>query len=200
MDEEFDDINRLREAYRNERSSRLKLEEECDLLAEENIRLNREIVKLKALLLSSSIPSSSSDPRDASSRHPDIVHSSITGSAAAEVLVRRDGDGLFANRILTRIPRACGDKNVLSASFLINQHAVANQDIVVCGGVDGNLSLYDADSSTLLRQFMIGAPVLTLSIWETRIAASMMDGSVAIVSAFPSLGRSYPLIRPDDDE
>lgn len=170
MADELDSVENLRFLYEQEKKLNAKLEEECDLLAEENCRLREEIAQLRAML-----------PQSSESDHRP-VSIAVEGESSPLPIARMEGDRLYANKASRQIFHACGDKNVLSVSFMSEPQASSNRDIVVCGGVDGKLSLYDSESLALLQQFTVGAPVLMISIRDLYIAASMMDGSVAIVS------------------
>lgn len=159
----------LEALYQQEKLARLQLENDCDLLALENLRLSEELKKLQRL-------NSMSQPSHEK-------HLSASDAALVDqVLVEEDGDGLFANVVESIVCKACDGKNVLSVAF--------SNDDLVCGGTDNSVSIYSWNGNIYFckSKVSLSAPVLALSICNDSnngmqlIAAAAMDGSMTLVS------------------
>ena len=155
------EIEILSAELESEKHQRIKLEEECDLLAMDNMRLREELQRMKI---------SHPDPKK-SDQHGLILN------------VFTDGDGLYANYSTNHIYQATSDKNVLSVGIITSDEG-SNADIIVCGGVDNQLTLYDYQSCVKIGFVETLGPVLFIDIFQSYIAASMMDGSHIIVSEY----------------
>ncbi len=151
----------LKIAFENEKKARVGLEEECDLLAFDNDRLNGELAKLKAIIESNNW----SDKK--------VTNTSLDG---LDVDIFVDGDNKYANTLNRKILDANGGKNVLSTCFLID----GDVDILLSGGVDGVLNGYGIDGIKLFS-YVFAAPVLAIDVHGLTIACSLMDGGLAVV-------------------
>ncbi len=154
----------LKIAFENEKKARVGLEEECDLLAFDNDRLNGELAKLKAIIESNNW----SDKK--------VTNTSLDGTEGDPVDIFVDGDNKYANTLYRKILDANGGKNVLSTCFLVD----GSVDILLSGGVDGVLNGYSIDGIKLFS-YVFAAPVLAIDVHGLTIACSLMDGGLAVV-------------------
>jgi WD40 repeat protein len=171
------EIESLKVALNREQKARLRLEEECDLLAEDNERL-------RALVPHSTSTNAAAPPL------PPL--STTTTSTAATVdldFFTEDRDSYCAKSLFKSIANANGGKNVLSTAFL------PAQNLVFSGGVDASLRGYDLSTGEEHVCQSVTAPVLTMACSDSRVAAGMMDGSLAVVSDSLSPLRSLKVIN-----
>ena len=157
-------LDELREALRIERTKRLELEQDCDLLSLENVRLNSELAKLQENLKGFTLDQSGKPV------------ASVRDEEYESLLV--EGDGKFATQQQTMISSACGGKNVTCAVFLFHDSGSTH---VVCGGADNSLRVYNHQTGEQRWLMMLSAPVLSMDACGVLIACSCMDGSHYVV-------------------
>ena len=175
-----EEVTWLREQLMKEREARLKLDEELDLLAFDNERL-------KGLLATSGTrpavaPTISSGDNVA-----------VDNGGLADLL--QEGDGRFADTVVTRIDNACGGMNALCVAFCPHPTAATGSWAVACGGVDKVLRVYSvpwltlptspssssSEAPRLLLSHPLTAPVLALDVCGSLVACGLMDGGHAVV-------------------
>lgn len=174
------DYNFVLSALKDEQRKNAALEEECDLLAEHNCRLEAEIVQLK---------------KDKDTHIRVTVDRQQTTRLNGLSLADENSSmatGAFAQKAVMTIANAAGASNVLSVG-LIPFH-----NVVVCGGVDKTLRLFDIHSGgEPIACYVFAAPVLAIDVFSPPImkntsassdrvvalvGCSMMDGSHSIVT------------------
>lgn len=193
----------LRAQLAKERAARFKLDEELDLLAFDNDRLRglvRAIPKAPAVAKTIETPGSIAviSPVSASN-NPDVW--------PEELLV--EGDGKYADAVVTRIDNACGGMNALCVAFCPYPSVtdasplVANREAswaVACGGVDKTFRVYHVplliagnattsntaaasnSDNTLVLSHPLSAPILAMDVCGSLVACALMDGGHAVVS------------------
>jgi hypothetical protein len=107
------------------------------------------------------------NPSVAETPHP-------TEKAKESILV--EGDGVFANKTHYQISNACGGLNALCVSYAV----VSGIEVVVCGGVDKILRMYDMSNPESPREFFqhsYSAPVLSVQCHSGNglAACALMD-------------------------
>ncbi len=188
MDDQLDlsDVVILRQAYERERTRRLELEEECDLLA-------LTITDLQAQLQQYTGKGVTQMNKTPETKKTADSNKSLERCEGISVDRFDPSTTHYADSPARTIPAACGNKNVLCAEFLIlSDTADIPYDIIVCGGVDMRVSLYlindepcsqsSTDSHTPIASYATGGPVLAISINKSRLAVGCMDGSYMMVS------------------
>jgi hypothetical protein len=108
-----------------------------------------------------------SQPKRGGNPHP-------TENAKESILV--EGDGVFANKTHCQISNACGGLNALCVSYAV----VSGIEVVVCGGVDKILRMYDMSNPESPREFFqhsYSAPVLSVQCHSGNglAACALMD-------------------------
>ena len=192
MEELQRQIEQLKAQLEAERIAREKLEEECDLLAEDNVRLRS--------LAQSAPPAPSSSAVTASTSASDIPVGSMSGhdSIPVELDVFSEGDGDYAYQIKKSIANASGGKNVLSTAIFVSNPQLDYGDLVFCGGVDATLRAYDAATGVELFKEPQTAPVLSIDCSTTHVACGNMDGSHTVI-LMQSLEGTHPVVQPFKD-
>ncbi len=193
----------LRAQLAKERTARFKLDEELDLLAFDNDRLRnlvRSIPKAPpaAKMMEASGSTAVAPPSAAGA-------SNNLDSCQEEFLV--EGNGKYADTVVTRIDNACGGMNALCVAFcpypsvtgvgpLVNQEA---SWAVACGGVDKTFRVYQVPllvagndptaaattanaANTLMVSHLLSAPILAMDVCGPLVACALMDGGHAVVS------------------
>ena len=144
-------LSQLQEELKKERSLRLAVEEECDLLAmvknalgihpylihylnilpfTTHVQKENNILRGKVEALNGKKYSVDNSVRGG---EPKTLESSSSSIEDVEVFV--EGEGRFAQHKHLRIDNASGGKNVLCVAFLT--FSQCNFALVLCGGVDG---------------------------------------------------------------
>jgi WD40 repeat protein len=196
------EYNSLLASLKEERKKTSALEDECDLLAEHNCRLETELAALKVNQPVSSTPSLSSGV--GSLKRPDVdVNSLSLGDESTSIAA-----GIFVQESAMTISNAAGASNVLSVGIL----PLPGRSIAVCGGVDKTLRLFDLASGDPLAVYSFAAPVLAVDVFMSPgvdtdydnsgdgqrlvglVGCSMMDGSHAVVSVRAAAVR-FPATR-----
>ena len=163
-----DEVARLQGALDEERAKIVALEDENDVLAEANVLLERELAALRLELASMK------------SSQPIGVAASPQPPPPPLAELRFDGcNGGYASEIKLRIENACGGMNVLSLSFC--RGTEENEELLACGGTDNAVSVYKL-SGELVGRVPLSAPVLKLCAFDSFVAASLMDGGVAVIN------------------
>lgn len=162
------EIERLKAALAVAEADKLKLEEECDLLAFDNDRLNGEVTRLKATVESYKAANLS------------LNNLSLNDTETTEGIgIFVEGDNKFANSLKLKILDANSGKNVICTTFLVD----GEDDILLTGGVDGALNGFNS-SGVRLFSYKLTAPVLAIDVHGLVIACSLMDGGHAVVRIY----------------
>ena len=181
-----EEITWLREQLCKEREAKIKLDEELDLLAFDNDRL-------KGLVASAGIGQPAKPVGVATSA---TVIAATADDGLEELL--QEGDGRFADAVVTRIDNACGGMNALCVAFCPHPTAATGSWALACGGVDKVLRVYSvpwlilpcpssSDAPQLLLSHAFSAPILALDVCGSLVACGLMDGSHAVVSYYATL-------------
>jgi WD40 repeat protein len=151
-------LEALRLDLERERSKRLALEDECDLLAVANQDLQAEVLQLKSTM-----------PTNTVFNQPE--------RAVATVFIEGDGD--YVKSAALTVSSACGGMNVLSVCFCrySTNNNSTHEEIIVCGGGDKRVYGYSQTTQTQIFCVELSAPVLSLDACGSFLAASTMDGS-----------------------
>eukprot|EP01041_Mallomonas_annulata_P004261 gene4261-8482_t len=160
-------VSQLREELEREKLSRTKLEEECDLLSIENERLNKVIIASNGNLSSQS----QQQPT------PSQMLNSVSDS---ESDILRNGDGMYANIILSRIENVCSGLNATCTAFC---EIDTDTTIAIVGGTDKFVRAYNLETKNEIFGLSFSAPVLAINTFKNFIACSMMDGSHSIINS-----------------
>jgi len=163
----------------SERSKRIALEEECDLLAMENHILRSENQKLKELGLIQSQQKGTIDSVNNDSKN----NNDIKERDLYEELIE-EGNECYVKDKYLEISNACSGMNVIAISFgNLNNN---DNNIIICGGTDKKISIY-----TLLGEFIksytLTAPILCMDSLlpspslSSLIAVGLMDGKHIII-------------------
>ena len=156
----------------SERAKRLQLEEECDLLALENVRLREENSQLKQQLgiqirlntLTESVENITISNSNNSNHNGDFLE---------------EGDDQYPNRIYKTISNACNGKNCIAVTYC------CDGKYLLCAGGDNSVSLYNTTSETSTSAVWIhklSAPATSLQSFSSYVACSLFDGSLTLVS------------------
>ena len=170
MEQIQNEISVLRLLLAKERSHRLEVEDERDILMAENHRLTQALERAERNKTIQPSGLKSSEDVHNNDNHDDDGNSILVSG----------GDPLLANHVdsvALRVENACDGKNVLSVAFLESELG----DMLLCGGADGKLTAYSSSSGAKLLEFNLSAPVLSIHTWKHHIACGMMDGSHATV-------------------
>mmetsp|Transcript_28159 Transcript_28159/g.40092 ORF Transcript_28159/g.40092 Transcript_28159/m.40092 type:complete len:431 (+) Transcript_28159:27-1319(+) len=160
-----EELEQLRNELRLEKQKSAQLEDECDALASEILRLQEEL-KSKSY----------------GQRESEI--SSVPVMETLEVFI--EGDGNYTKKKFCQIQNACEGKNVICVAFLKSATAIGEESTyVLCGGVDSNLNCYQCIGGEKLFTIKLSSPLLALDVKDYLIACSMMDGTVAVVKFDP---------------
>jgi hypothetical protein len=187
-DERDEEIATLRVDVLRERCRRQELEEECDLLASEVQRLNRELAALKAVGQQKTTTTANVSKNSTSDSGNAINHSNASNPASAVGGITDDywqelldeGDGRYCAKQQLQVDRASGGKNCISTGFVVFGGGVP--DGIVSGGADNELHLFSAADGSELWHHNMSAPVLSIDTNQTLVACSCMDGSHWVVS------------------
>ena len=185
----------LRAQLAEERAARIKLDDELDILAWENDRLRNLVAALPKTPPVAIKPATSVDT---DSNNDDV-------EVPDQLLV--EGNGKYANKVVSRIDNACGGMNALCVAFCplpaSNDHAPKERAwAMACGGVDKVFRVYSvpwllgsvvtSDSSStvnenddnhnqLMLSCPLSAPILAMAVYGPLVACAMMDGGLAVV-------------------
>jgi WD40 repeat protein len=193
MEELQREIERLKAQLEAERQAREKLEEECDLLAEDNERLRSIAPTTAPPVPTTTVASAVAAPVGGMSGE------STSSTSAPELDVFVEGESDYAYHLLKSIPNASSGKNVLSTSIFVSNPSLDFGDLVLCGGVDATLRAYDLMTGVERFKETQTAPVLSIDCSLTHVACGNMDGS-ALVMVMQSLsGESHPVIQKFKD-
>jgi hypothetical protein len=173
------DIDQVRQQLQDERARRIQLEEECDLLSIEVVRLNAELQEYKDAYPHGPggvaiDPTGISDVDGSKDRRSSIKNE----DSWMELL--EDGDGKYCNKLLLSVKDACGGKNCICAGFVV--FGSSFPDAVVSGGADNTIRLFSSVDGGELWTFTASAPVLCIDCQGCNVVASCMDGAHYIVS------------------
>jgi len=184
----------LREQLATERAARIALDDELDLLAWDNDRLRNLVGALPKTLPPVSVKSA------ATSVSTDSIVVDVVEEVPDAFLV--EGNGKYANKVVTRINNACGGMNALCVAFcplpMTTDHThVEGSWAMACGGVDKVFRVYSVPwllatpnhSSTvnndnqnqLMLSCPLSAPILAMAVYGPLVACAMMDGGLAVV-------------------
>jgi WD40 repeat protein len=110
-----------------------------------------------------------------------------------EVFSIEDGDGKYPCLPNLRIENASGTMNSLSVSYGSREGSVL--DVILCGGVDKTLRVFDLQGEPL-RQLEFSAPILAIDTSGSLVSCSLMDGGHVLVnlstpSADPEIYRTH---------
>ena len=163
------EVERLRSELALERELRTALEGECDVLAQTNVQLERELSRFRTAAVECA-PLGSELETSLELRNVSVSELAF------------DGDGRFANKVKRRIEHACGGMSVLAVTFCRGgELGNSEKELLACGGSDNSVSIYDPQTGERLDCFALTAPVLMLDAVDCLLAASLMDGSVVII-------------------
>lgn len=171
-----EEVASLREKLEQERVYRLELEDERIFLLSENDRLQSIIDKSHC----------KSPMQNGKTSDKENLINQLNSS------VDIVSNSKYACKNEIQIKDACGGKNVIAVAFCEIPFYYASGEgnimndttrLILCGGVDATLSVYDA-TGALLHKWTLSAPILTIDVSKVtgNIACGMMDGSHAVVS------------------
>lgn len=169
MSDDLDEVAVLRDKLYKEKSYRMEAEEERNFLLADNTRLRAELDRLKqSVATQASLP----PPRIDTAKFVSTIKSNSKS---------------YAHILNTKVNEACGGKNAVCTSFMPykNVHGLHNMldaDILLCGGVDAQVSGYDSVTRAHLFSIKLSAPVLSIDVHGASIACGMMDGSHTIIN------------------
>jgi hypothetical protein len=170
--------------FEQEQLKRRQVEEECDLLATENMRLLGELHQYQKL----HVPrQASSGCKEANAGGDDADGGSSSLSKEADCAVDwttllQEGDSLYANEEILRITNPCGGRLVTCMQFLPGT-VNGLEDCFAIGGADNSLLVYTLGGEVVWKHSFT-SPLLALdsaSHADAGLACSFMDGGVAIV-------------------
>jgi len=174
------DYNFVLSSLKDEQKKSESLEEECDMLAVHNCRLEAEIAELKKLKETRNITVDSNKSVTAA-----VEKLSLDNRGSSSVSA-----GPFVQESAMVIANAAGASNVLSVGL------IPSHNITLCGGVDKTLRMYDLASGEARSYYQFAAPVLAIDVFTpvglaaanavALVGCSMMDGSHAVVTVTPS--------------
>lgn len=170
MDASVDTIDYKAE-FERERLKRLQLEEECDLLSWDNVRLREENEELKKQIANTSIPSQT--------RNITEGLESITLSEDPKLHdFLEDGDNMFPNKVLKSIKNACNGKNVIAIAYC------CDGKYILCAGADNSIHLYSASDLDNPESWSrsLSAPATSIQSFGALTACTLFDGSLVLVS------------------
>ena len=200
----------LRAQLANERAARIKLDDELDLLAWDNDRLRGLVTALPK-----TTPPVPVKPAAAALATDNVVVD-VVEEVPDEFLV--EGNGKYANKVVTRINNACGGMNALCVAFCPlptsnNDAHVEGSWAMACGGVDkvfrvylvpwllGSVVTLDSSSNTvnekddnhnqLMLSCPLSAPILAMTVYGPLVACALMDGGLAVVRVVIVLSAYY---------
>jgi WD40 repeat protein len=171
MEELQTEIVRLTEELNAERARRGRLEEECDLLAEDNARLRSEMDNMRYNVR----PVLHPHPDSSFSEEPPRDDSSANASDTPEVFV--EGNGVFAQLCTHTVNGASSAKNVLSTAIFHSSSPASMSDTAFVGGVDAYLRGFSMSSGEEMFVKQLPGPVLFIDCQPPWIVCGMMDGS-----------------------
>lgn len=157
--------------FDREHTKRLQLEEECDLLALENVRLREENSLLKHQLGIQVRLNTLTET---------IETINITSSSA---IINNDfleeGDDLHPNHAFKTINNACHGKNCIAVTYC------CDGKYVLCAGGDNSLHLYSTGEteSVVMWTYKLSAPATSLQSYGSYVACALFDGSLTMVSS-----------------
>jgi WD40 repeat protein len=96
-----------------------------------------------------------------------------------EVFIIEDGDGKYPSQPNLRIENASGKMNSLSVSY--GSLDGSDTDVIICGGVDKTLRVFDLHGEPL-RQIEFSAPILAIDTYGPLVSCSLMDGGHTLVN------------------
>jgi hypothetical protein len=156
------EVTELRELLRKEKAYRIEVEEERNVLLAENERLIEDLKRTNSV----------------SKNH--LAHESVIPDISATVIL--SGDDSYVSSEQLRVCNASSGKNVLSVAFAtLPLNGTNSVTVLIVGGSDNSFSGYNSVTGGLLFSLSQTAPVLFLDVWETSVAAGMMDGSMSVV-------------------
>lgn len=153
--------------FERERAKRLQLEEECDLLALDNVRLREENEQLKKQLTIQLRLNTLTEG---------VENITIANNSSLGDFVE-DGDDLYPNRVLRTISNACDGKNVIAVTYC------CGGKYVLCAGGDNSVHLYNASNveAPVVWTQKLSAPATCLEPFGSLVVCSLFDGSLVLV-------------------
>ena len=148
--------------YEKELELRRKLEDECDLLASDNVRLTSEMENLRQSL---SIPLSTVSALDAVDIDVDILV---------------DGGSHYPNHPNKIISGACDKKNVISVQSC-NEFSG-----ILCAGADNSIFCYSLSGERTWSS-KLSAPITSIVSFRQLSICGCFDGTITMVFLFLSL-------------
>ena len=162
--------------YENEKNIRLQLEQDCDLLSLENIRLNEEVNRLKDKISITkfqqlNIPSHHDDNVDG---QKDMIECQV------ELVLPSSNISNLPSSSTVTINNACNKTNVICSCFC------NNDEFILCAGADNSINLYSINSNQDMMErkwtSKLSAPVTSMASSNQITVCGMLDGSFALVS------------------
>jgi hypothetical protein len=150
-------------SYEKERLKRMQLEDECDLLSLENIRLQSELAELKSKQ-SSETPALTNISE---------FNSNGTVESYSDLLL--DGDQIYTKTCEAVIRDACDGKNVISLHFC------NYNEFILCAGSNNGLYLYSTSGQLQWTQ-IFSSPAISIHSFKNYTCCSLLDGSTLLVS------------------
>ena len=187
----------LREQLATERAARIALDDELDLLAWDNDRLRNLVGTVPKTL-----PPVPVKPA-ATLVSTDSIVVDVVEEVPDAFLV--EGNGKYANKVVTRINNACGGMNALCVAFCplpttTDKAHVEGSWAIACGGVDKVFRVYsvpwllgsvatsnhsstvnDDNQNQLMLSCPLSAPILAMAVYGPLVACALMDGGLAVV-------------------
>eukprot|EP01038_Epipyxis_sp_PR26KG_P006948 gene6948-9502_t len=181
------EIDRLKTELKVEREMRIKLEDECDLLALANEDLRNELLCLKEGGSNANVVPIASTNFSLESMNGKADHTSV-------VLLDEIGTDTVLNfQQISRIVDAHSCKNVLSISYIYNillPNGIIG-DGILSGGVDNCITLRSNDNNSIKMEetgnfpviwsLKLSAPVLTIDVNQRLIGCGLMDGKIYVI-------------------
>lgn len=168
------ELDSLKRELHVERNRRIQLEIECDLLAAENVRLQK--ICSDSGLLTKTPPKA-------------LVKCQLVDWDD----IFKEGDGLYVNEVITKIVEACGGQNLTSVAFYRTESTSNNMAVV--GGTDKTVRGYDLTLKRQVFELHFSAPIVSIDVWNNYIACSMMDGSHVVFRANEPSAESVTLFK-----
>ena len=167
-----EEIQRLNQQLEKITLEKEKLDEECDILAEDNERMRMELLKYESPSRDTGI---SNEPQENETLFK--KEAPIKGASSVQLEVFVEGRENYVNKQLKQFPNAASGKNVICTAFF---HSTEIGQVIFCGGVDATIHGYDPLTGIELYTFKSTAPVLTLDCYGSCVAAGSMDGSLLV--------------------
>ena len=158
--------DQLRADLSKERELRLKLEDDCDLLALENIRLRGELETLRASI-------KTNNPELNLENDVELVKSNNElANNDNDFLI--EGDGLYPDTVVKTITNACNSKNITTLAFCYNF------SYIICGGADNSIHVYSISGDYHWTD-LFSSPATRMASFDNYTACSLLDGTTLLV-------------------